>query len=284
MHKIISGLALIGVLATPVLAEDKKYDSFESLKAGLLRLAYDKQFAASKCAANRYSGYQNESGNHIRATTVEVIKTNYDDVISAYFKKHMKVKETQKDVVQKCYDIKEGIQTTITFSAEKNNSSSDTVTSTKSSDASFDASLSYGIASIDASYSTAVSKTSTSSKTSGSSDGSSYQTTFTWNKDDGDYRIKMVKNNYSLKQAVTLPVNYTIGKLNWVASCHYKKHEDIGKDMIHSPSYPGISSMSELGKGSELKVTIPTKISFDVSYYDQWPSYEKQHGKTCEQN
>ncbi|MDB0044879.1 hypothetical protein N9F03_06175 [Planktomarina temperata] len=285
MIKIISGLAMIGVFATSASA-DEKYPSFEVLTADLMKLASGKNIASATCGTNRYDGYKNEGSNYFRGAGVEVIASNYDDVTSRYFNKHVKAKPSQQDVGKKCYDIVEGAKTTITFSSDKENTSSNTISTVRDSQASFDAKVDFGMASIDTNYSTAVSNTSTSTSTSGSSDGSSTTSTFSWTKDLGDYRVWMQKNHYSLIKTVTLPVDYHISNLEWKTSCHYKKSETFGHDIIRNPAYSGKTSMSDLGKtknNGPLKVTIPTEVKFNVSFYDKWPSYTIQHGKSCEQ-
>jgi hypothetical protein len=289
MIKIISGLAMIGVFATSASADEKypTYSSFEVLTADLMKLTSGKNIASATCAANRYGGYKNEGPSYFRGVGVDVIDSNYDFKTTQYFNDHVKAHPSQKDVGKKCYDIVEGVKTTITFSSDKENTSSNEITSVRASQASFDAKVDFGMATIDTNYSTAVSDSSTSTASSGSSDGSSTTSTFSWTKDTGDYRVWMQKNHYSLVKTVTLPIQYTISNLEWKTSCHYKKSETFGHDIIRDRAYSGKTSMSDLGKtknNEPLIVIIPTEVKFNVSFYDKWPSYTIQRNQSCEQN
>ena len=280
MYKILLALPLLVVLSSQVIADTgelKRYASLAELKQALQALALSKGIASGTCAAHRPPKIVNKSGNIIISTKLNIIGTNYQDIVNDYFKANRKIEKTQDNMNTKaCYDISEGSTATASFVRNKEATHSTTVTSESSATANVSFSVPYTSIGVQTSY---TSTSGTSTQIGGKTSVTSQSTEeFSWTEGTGDYRVVAFVNRYSLAQKAdpNQDVEYTIGSIHTLADCHYVYK---GTANFH-PHHGAITSMAQLGHPT--KVVIATPIDYNVSYVDEWPSYVKQAGKTCQ--
>ena len=280
MYKILLALPLLVALSSQAIADTgelKRYASLAELKQALQALALTKDIAGSTCAAKRPRKIVNKSGNKIVSSNINIIGTNYQDIVNDYFKANRKIEKTQENMNTKpCFNISEGNSATVTFERNLQATHSTTVTSEISGTANVKFSIPYTGVGVETSYT----KTSGTSTHRGQSSGTknTNSTTLGWDKSLGDHRAVFFVNRYSLKKKTILKdVEYTIGSLRIIADCHY-----VFKGTAHShPHFPAIVSMAQLGHPT--KVVIDTPINYNVAYVDPWPTFVNQYGKTCSQ-
>ena len=228
-----------------------------------------------------YGGYQNRSGNYFTWTQLVVKESNYNAKVHEAFIENVRIQPTQNHVSgPTCFNIDEETSgVTVEFHKGNSNVTINKVTTTHASGVSFSASASYGVASVDVGYSQSVSKSTSVSQGVGTETATTITIPFHWNAETGDYRVWLAVNEYTLNKEITKNVTYTIDRLEYEVTCSFKKHMTRGKDKIHYPKRTGSIKISDLS--STNTYTIPTKIKFNVKYYDQWPSYELEKGKSC---
>jgi len=283
MYKFIAAISILTFISTSAIAE-KSYSSLNALKADLSHVALGGNRAAHICSSLRnssYSGYKNRSGNSFTWTQLVVKESNYNAKVHEAFTENVNIQPTQKHVAgPTCFNVnRETSGVTVEFHKGQSSVTSNTVTSTQGSNFSVSASASYGVASVDVGYSQSISNSTSVTNGIGRENSTIFKVPFSWNADYGDYRVWLVVNEYSLNKEVPKVVTYTIDSLKYEVTCNFKKHQDIGSDQIRHPKRSGSIPISELS--STDTYTIPTKIKFNVKYYDQWPSYETEKGKSC---
>jgi len=282
VYKILLALPLLVVLSSQVIADTgelKRYASLAELKQALQALALTKGIAGSTCAAKRIPKFVNKSGNRIVSSKMVIIGTNYQDLVNDYFTEHRKIEKTNDSQYldsPPCFGIVEGITQHPTFCRNEEATHSTTVTSESSATANVSFSVPYTGIGVQTSYTS----TSGSSTQHGGSTGVVSEATeeFSWTEGTGDYRVVAFVNRYSLAQKAdpNQDVEYTIGSIHTLADCHYVYQSYTN---FH-PHHGAITSMAQLGHPT--KVVIATPIDYNVSYVDEWPSYVKQAGKTCQ--
>jgi hypothetical protein len=283
MHKIIVAISVLIFMSTSAIAE-KQYSSLHDLKNSLTHVALGGNRAGNICKslrASSYSGYHDRSGNYFTSTRLVVKASNYNTKVHEAFIENVSIQPTQSHVSgPTCFNVsQETSGVMVKFYKGQQSVTSNSVTSTHASDVSISASASFGVASVDVGYSQSVSNSTSVTNSTGNTNSTEFDIPFSWVAKDGDYRVWLAVNEYTLNKEITKNVTYTIDRLDYEVTCNFKKHMTIGKDKIRYPKRGGSIKISDLS--STKTYTVPTKIKFNVKYYDQWPSYELEKGKSC---
>tara|TARA_B110000977_G_C11059221_1_gene485258 strand:+ start:588 stop:1541 length:954 start_codon:yes stop_codon:yes gene_type:complete len=275
-------------------AASKKYKTLEELKIHLHKQALGdnkasdicKKFAAQPSKDSETSkkpGWFNKSSNIIQSSELIIESSDMEAVSTKYSNDHLKVTKTTKRMGSpKCVDVyAETTGQNVTIKKVKQNVASSSATSKISEDISFGAgvSASAGVysANVDVNYGTTSTKSKSVSDSVSDSDQSEYTLPLTYVKDHGPYSASFHTLRYTTNGSATLDVTYRVKGLKITAQCEYVSNKS--KKHVTNTDTIDLKDFKTAIRESEYE--IPTKVTFNVDYVDQWPSYDLSYMKTC---
>lgn len=275
-------------------AASKKYKTLEELKIHLQKQALGENQAQDICGRaapspkkedknSKKKGWFDNSSNIIHSTELIIESSDMEAVSTKYSNDNTKVTKTTKRMgCVKCVDVlAQTTGQTVAITKVKQNVASSSATSEISEDISFGAgvSASAGVysANVDVNYGTTSTKSKSVTDSVSDSDQSEYMLPLTYVKDDGPYSVSFHTLRYTTNGSPTLDVTYRVKGLKITAQCEYVSN----KTKKHVTNFEIIDLKDFKTPIRESEYEIRTKVTFNVDYVDQWPSYEISFKKNC---
>ena len=284
-------LPLLAVsLSTNAIAQvaSTKFTSLEALKVYLQGVALGQNRGKLLCNTLTKGGkWYDKSGNSIQSSVLNIKTSDLASQADAWSNQNLKVTATNANMkVPVCINV-QAETTGQSYGIEKNtsnvhsSSASSSITNDIKIEASVGASAGFVSANLSVGYSNSVTNGTSTSSSSGSGESTKVTVPFTYVPADGPYSVHFMVNKYEYYGKAPIDVTYMVDSLTITSSCAWESSKGHWDGLYPTTTIP-IADL--LGEGGETSFKIPTQVTFDVDYVDQWPSYSIVKGKMCNGN